>query len=169
MGSKGPGDVARRHVVTPNTLDADLILDRLDRIEQQLSAQGQLVLVGTLAAMACFAVICMAVTTLKANVRNGDQPGVFDAEAEARAAAMNSPRSGLRGLVESPEGRAPGSPVTGEAELAAGRRVFARTGGQWWRGEILEALADGRVKVRFPEWGEDHDEVVTRDRLRLPE
>jgi hypothetical protein len=60
-----------------------------------------------------------------------------------------------------------GRPVGPQAALRPGDRVQIEQHAAWWAGEVLEAQADGRVKVRYTGWGSHWDEVVPRSRLRL--
>jgi len=62
----------------------------------------------------------------------------------------------------------PGTSVTPATELETGDAVLVEWGGQWWGGEVLEVLAENRVKIRYDGWGKDWDEAVARERVRLP-
>jgi hypothetical protein len=61
-----------------------------------------------------------------------------------------------------------GDPVTDDTPLAVGTKVVAQWGNQWWDAEVLIVNPDGKVKIHYPGWDSKFDEVVPRDRLRLP-
>lgn len=61
-----------------------------------------------------------------------------------------------------------GKPVSSKAQLKAGDRVLVEWRDTWWKGEVLEVLPDGDVKIRYVGWDAQWDEVVPRKRLQHP-
>jgi len=49
-----------------------------------------------------------------------------------------------------------------------GTPVYVEWSTVWWRGSVVEVRKDGRVKIHYTGWSSATDEIVTRNRLRLP-
>ncbi|HKB41369.1 MAG TPA: agenet domain-containing protein [Gemmataceae bacterium] len=63
--------------------------------------------------------------------------------------------------------RATGNSRTSKTPLKIGDRIQAEWQGSWWPAEVIAVRKDGSVKVHFPGWGSEWDEVVPRSRVRL--
>jgi hypothetical protein len=61
-----------------------------------------------------------------------------------------------------------GGAVTAQTPLGEGDDLQAEYGGQWWPARVLALEEDGQVKITYPGWGKEWDEIVPRSRLRLP-
>ncbi|MFH1436684.1 MAG: hypothetical protein ABIJ56_13325 [Pseudomonadota bacterium] len=62
----------------------------------------------------------------------------------------------------------PNKEVTAATKLEAGRKLLVSWNGRWYPGEVLSLEPDGKVKIHFTGWDGKYDEVVERDRLRVP-
>jgi hypothetical protein len=60
-----------------------------------------------------------------------------------------------------------GNPVAASTPLGIGQKVQVQWNGQWWNGEVLAILSDGRVKIHYAGWDSSWDEAVPRSRLQL--
>ena len=56
--------------------------------------------------------------------------------------------------------------VEASTPLFAGDPVHVKWNTTWWRGEVLELMPDGKVKIRYTGWGSNYDESVPRSSLR---
>jgi hypothetical protein len=61
-----------------------------------------------------------------------------------------------------------GAPVSATSALELGDEVLADWMGMWWTAEVRDLQDDGRVRIHYTGWDGYPDEVVPRDRLRLP-
>jgi hypothetical protein len=61
-----------------------------------------------------------------------------------------------------------GEPVDANTPLQVGSRVIAKWGDHWWDAEVIGMEPNGHVRIHYTEWESRFDEVVPRDRLRLP-
>jgi hypothetical protein len=60
-----------------------------------------------------------------------------------------------------------GDPVGPDTPLEAGSRVLARWQGYWFPAEVVALEAGGLVRIHYTGWGDEWDEAVPRDTLRL--
>ena len=54
-------------------------------------------------------------------------------------------------------------------ELAIGNELQGEWAGEWYRARVLAVLPDGRVRIRWLDWGPAFDEIVQRNRLQYAE
>lgn len=64
---------------------------------------------------------------------------------------------------------APGKSVDKDSALPVGTKLLAEWAGKWLPVEVLEAKADGSVKIHWIGWGAQFDETVARSKLRFSE
>jgi len=57
-------------------------------------------------------------------------------------------------------------PIAADTVLHVGEVLQVEQGG-WWAGRVMSLLPDGKVKVHYPGWDSQSDEVVPRTRLQL--
>lgn len=62
----------------------------------------------------------------------------------------------------------PNKEVTPQTKLEVGRKLLVSWYGKWYPGEVLSLEPDGKVKIHFTGWDSKYDEIVERDRLRVP-
>ena len=62
----------------------------------------------------------------------------------------------------------PNNPVTADTKLEVGRKLLVSWHGKWYPGEVLSLKPAGKVKIHFTGWDDKYDEIVERDRLRVP-
>jgi hypothetical protein len=58
--------------------------------------------------------------------------------------------------------------VTPEIKLAPGMKVLVQWQNDWWNAEVLGVQPDGEVAIHYTGWDARFDEVVSRERIRLP-
>jgi hypothetical protein len=59
-------------------------------------------------------------------------------------------------------------PVLPQTQLKAGDHVLVEWSKSWRKGQVLEILPNGHVKIHYVGWDAQWDEVVPRMRLQLP-
>jgi hypothetical protein len=121
--------------------DAEVLLDRLRALERRVSGLRRWAVAATVVAVVAALLSCggLGLALLPSFLRFGPAPV-----------------------------RRVGGPVTAETALAPGAKVMAQWGNNWWEAEVLAVQPDGRVKVHYTGWDASFDEVVPRERLRLP-
>jgi hypothetical protein len=67
-----------------------------------------------------------------------------------------------------PQNVAATTTLTGASSLRIGQKLEALWGNRWWTAEILELRPDGSVKIHYENYGDNYDEVLPREKLRLP-
>lgn len=58
--------------------------------------------------------------------------------------------------------------ITQATPLTIGQKVETKWGSTWFASEVMDLLADGKVKVHYAGWSSGSDETVERTRLRNP-
>ncbi|MBN2527002.1 MAG: hypothetical protein JXR76_11465 [Deltaproteobacteria bacterium] len=59
--------------------------------------------------------------------------------------------------------------VTAETPVKAGQKLHVKWGENWYRGKAMQVGSNGEITVHYEDWGDNYDEVVPRERLRLAE
>ena len=59
--------------------------------------------------------------------------------------------------------------VTAETPVKQGQKFHVNWNDNWYQGTALNVDSNGEITIRYDGWGEQFDEVVHRDRLRLIE
>jgi hypothetical protein len=63
----------------------------------------------------------------------------------------------------------PGRAVTSASELREGLQVLVLWGGTWYPSVVRSTTQDGQVRIGYVGYGEQSDETVSLERVRLPE
>jgi len=61
-----------------------------------------------------------------------------------------------------------GKAVVPKTQLEARDQVLVEWSDSWWKGQVMEILPDGNVKIHYVGWYAEWDEVVPRSRLQIP-
>lgn len=63
--------------------------------------------------------------------------------------------------------RVPGTSLGAAASVQKGGAYFVKWGDGWYPAKVLEVLSQDEFVVQYDGWSVDHNEIVTRDRLRV--
>ncbi len=62
--------------------------------------------------------------------------------------------------------RVPGQTLEPGAAIERGAVYFVKWGEGWYRGTVLEVINPNEFVIQYDGWSRDHNEIVTRDKLR---
>lgn len=63
--------------------------------------------------------------------------------------------------------RVPGKALSPDVPVQKGGAFFVKWGDGWYPAEVLEVLGPDEFLVQYDGWSVDHNEIVSRDRLRI--
>jgi hypothetical protein len=134
----------------PESLD-----DQVDRLERQLNALRVWVILGNIFAGVALLLCCGLGLVLLS--------GLFVATGPPPVAVTGSGANAAAPVATS------GAPVTAETPLAVGMKVLVKWQNGWWNADVLALFPDGQVRIHYTGWDARFDEVVSRERIRLPQ